>query len=254
MDTALQPSLPGPSVLGWHGKLPSSGDFTGRGLAYGIVSALDTWLQSGLVQLRHRHPDWQYFFSHSPTWSFLLPGGMLCPQPLVGCLMPSHDKVGRAYPLVVLRSLWPGRSLQEELPPQGCWHRQAIEVMLDARHEAFSAEQFDTEYRRVAASLPQPLPSSPATPAAAPVDVLQMFDMAASRSAPGSEGRQVPFDPSRGFWGGSLEGWPGRQLTSYWWTLSGGSAAQRVVHSGPLTTQLLIDLLTRTRDESPFAA
>lgn len=167
--------------------------------------------------------------------------------------MPSHDKVGRAYPLVALRSLWPGRSLQQELPPQGCWHRQAIEVMLDARHEAFSAEQFDNEYRRVAASLPKPLPSSSAPLTAGPVDVLQMFDTAASRAASESDGHQPPPDPSRMFWAGSLEGWPGRRPTSYWWTLSGGSAAQRVVHDGPLTTQLLIDLLTRTRDELPFA-
>lgn len=239
-------------VLGWYGKLPSAGDFTGRGLSYDIVTQLDAWLQSGLVQLRHRYPDWQYFFSHSPTWSFLIPGGMLCGHPLVGCLMPSHDKVGRAYPLMVLRSLWPNRSLQQELPPQGRWHSQAIELMLDARHETFGVEQFDLEYRRVASSPAPPLMQSVSTRPAKSLDVLTLFD--AAPTAANGINPATSQDPSKLFWAGALDDWPGRNgRISYWWTLGGGPSAQRVVHDGPLTTQLLIDLLTREHDK-PLSA
>lgn len=87
--------------VGWWGKLPARGDFVGRGLPPRWRSDWDDWLQRGLVlasaeldgaALRAR-------LAGFAPWRYLaLPasGEIWC-----GILVPSHDRVGRAFPLTL---------------------------------------------------------------------------------------------------------------------------------------------------------
>jgi type VI secretion system protein ImpM len=85
----------------WWGKLPSRGDFIGRGLPPRWRSDWDAWLQRGLAlaaatldgaALRERlggFAPWRYV-------ALPAPGEMWC-----GIIVPSHDRVGRAFPLTL---------------------------------------------------------------------------------------------------------------------------------------------------------
>lgn len=90
-----------PRRVGWWGKLPARGDFVGRGLPARWRSDWDAWLQRGLAlaattvesaALRER-------LGAFAPWRYLaLPatGEVWC-----GIIAPSHDRVGRAFPLTL---------------------------------------------------------------------------------------------------------------------------------------------------------
>jgi type VI secretion system protein ImpM len=94
-----------PRRVCWYGKLPARGDFVGRGLPARWRSDWDGWLQRGLAlaatwldgaALRER------LGSFAP-WRYLAlpaPGEIWC-----GILVPSHDRVGRAFPLTLVERL-----------------------------------------------------------------------------------------------------------------------------------------------------
>ena len=90
-----------PRRIGWWGKLPARGDFLGRGLPPRWRAEWDDWLQRGLGlaassfdgdALRER-------LAGFTPWRYLaLPaeGEAWC-----GIVVPSHDRVGRAFPLTL---------------------------------------------------------------------------------------------------------------------------------------------------------
>jgi len=85
----------------WYGKLPARGDFVGRGLPPRWRGDWDGWLQRGLAlaattldraELRERlaaFAPWRYL-------ALPAPGEIWC-----GIIAPSHDRVGRAFPLTL---------------------------------------------------------------------------------------------------------------------------------------------------------
>ncbi|WP_427913439.1 type VI secretion system-associated protein TagF [Ramlibacter sp. MMS24-I3-19] len=90
-----------PRRIGWWGKLPARGDFVGRGLPPRWRAQWDGWLQQGLAlaastidgdALRERlagFAPWRYLAlpSQGEAWC--------------GIVVPSHDRVGRAFPLTL---------------------------------------------------------------------------------------------------------------------------------------------------------
>jgi type VI secretion system protein ImpM len=96
---------PPPRRVSWWGKLPARGDFVGRGLPAHWRRDWETWLQRGLAlaattfgaaalreHLRAFAP-WRYVVLDEP-------GAIWC-----GILVPSHDRVARAYPLTLAERL-----------------------------------------------------------------------------------------------------------------------------------------------------
>lgn len=90
---------------GWWGKLPGTGDFSGRRLCSGHQRQLGDWLQDELGAMRARHSHWQSAYLAAPLWHFALGAGLLGDAAQLGVLMPSVDKVGRYFPLVILQAL-----------------------------------------------------------------------------------------------------------------------------------------------------
>jgi type VI secretion system protein ImpM len=142
---------------GWHGKMPSLGDFATRRLDADFVSAWDEWLSDGLARLR-REPDWPAAYLASPSWRFLLlPGvlpGKLGEQAWAGVLMPSVDRVGRYYPLTIVQAF-------DKLPADAAgvealwtWLLKIDEAAADALHDDWPIETLEAELARLPA--PQP--------------------------------------------------------------------------------------------------
>lgn len=89
--------------IGAFGKMPSLGDFFRFDLPPGFASAWDGWLSETLSQVRRSLGGrWQESYNSAPIWRFTLEAGLAGPNAVLGVLMPSVDRVGRAFPLTLV--------------------------------------------------------------------------------------------------------------------------------------------------------
>lgn len=94
------------TIPGWYGKLPSLGDFASRRLPVEFVKAWDTWLQEVIPASRDILAErWFDSYLTMPIWRFVLLPGLVTKSGWAGVLMPSVDRVGRHFPLMVAMEL-----------------------------------------------------------------------------------------------------------------------------------------------------
>jgi type VI secretion system protein ImpM len=94
---------PEPASIGFFGKVPTRGDFVSRRLGGALHGALDQWLSRAIVTSRRQLGEaWLPAYLVAPVWRFVLGGGTMGPHPAVGVMMPSVDRVGRYFPLVLV--------------------------------------------------------------------------------------------------------------------------------------------------------
>jgi len=87
---------------GYHGKIPTQGDFIQRGLPLAFTRAWDRWLMEGIAALKARRGDgWLDGYRSAPLWRFAAPGGAFGEAAMVGVLIASLDRVGRTFPLTI---------------------------------------------------------------------------------------------------------------------------------------------------------
>jgi type VI secretion system protein ImpM len=135
-------------VPGWYGKLPSLGDFASRRLPQEWIAQWDGWLAEGLHQLREAAPEtWLDDYLASPAWRFaLLPGSL--PDGSgeglrVGVMIPSVDRVGRYFPLVVVSPPLPRPNDGAQVAALWQWAGQLEDIAVNALHDDWSAETLD---------------------------------------------------------------------------------------------------------------
>jgi type VI secretion system protein ImpM len=167
---------------GWHGKLPSLGDFASRRLPHEFVEAWDGWLAAGLAALKQGAPDaWLDGYLASPIWRFMLCPGVL-PAPCgdrawAGVLMPSVDRAGRYFPFTIIAPL-PGLPTDDEgLAGLQRWLHALDDVAADALQDDWPVAQLEAELGRVR---PLAAPRSAAARAStllAPHAAVQSFDL-----------------------------------------------------------------------------
>lgn len=113
------------STVGWFGKLPALGDFASRRLDPQAVQAWDACLSEGLEACRAAWGEaWLDRYLSAPVCCFVqgedLEDG---DPPTAGVLMPSVDRAGRYFPLLLVQPL-------SALPPgDAAW--QALQNHLD---------------------------------------------------------------------------------------------------------------------------
>ncbi|AUM13932.1 type VI secretion system-associated protein TagF [Ketobacter alkanivorans] len=91
---------------GLHGKLPQQADFISRTLPMAFTSGWDDWMQRSLLASQEiLGNQWLEIYLTSPVWRFVLSAGVFDQQAWAGVMVPSVDKVGRYYPLLLAQPL-----------------------------------------------------------------------------------------------------------------------------------------------------
>jgi type VI secretion system protein ImpM len=87
---------------GFDGKLPSRGDFIGRGLPKSFLTPWQAWVDASLTASRRTLGEtWLPAWMEAPIWRFTLPADACGPDAVLGLTLPSVDRAGRHYPLTV---------------------------------------------------------------------------------------------------------------------------------------------------------
>lgn len=154
---------------GWHGKLPSLGDFASRRLDSSFIETWDAWLAAGLLALREANAEgWLDAYLASPSWRFVLQPGVLDDGGWAGVLMPSVDRVGRYFPFTIALPLGHGPASVQQLAALWHWLGRLDELASDALQDDWSVERLEAELARMAAPPLEPVdaPAAPPPPAA----------------------------------------------------------------------------------------
>ena len=147
-------------MAGFYGKLPAKGDFLTRGLPREFIDRWDDWLQTGMNDSRQSLGDgWLQTYLTSPLWRFVVSANTLSAAPWAGVFMPSMDKVGRYFPMMI------ATELSTEAQPllvaafSNSWFDAMEEQLLSALdNEHLDMDQFDNAVQSV------PMPESTALP------------------------------------------------------------------------------------------
>lgn len=92
--------------VGFFGKLPSRGDFVRNGVSRALASAWDRWLQTVMPgSARELTRAWSKQQPDTPAWRFAFGAGVCGPHAACGLWLPSADRVGRAFPLLIAAEL-----------------------------------------------------------------------------------------------------------------------------------------------------
>ncbi|TFW14754.1 type VI secretion system-associated protein TagF [Duganella callida] len=147
---------------GFFGKVTSHGDFVSRRLGADFLRVWDAWLQEGLQQSRTvLGPRWLNTYLSSPIWRFALSSDVCGEHGWAGLMMPSVDRVGRHFPLVLARALPAPASPLDCAQKHDDWYAQLEALALWSLEEGFSLEQFDATLSSV------PTPHADAAPGGA---------------------------------------------------------------------------------------
>lgn len=90
-------------LAGIVGKIPALADYVERGVPHWFAHPWSAWLDrvmgEGAAAFGAR---WKRLFAVSPPWGFAVPAGVLGPVACVGLMLPSSDRIGRAFPLTLI--------------------------------------------------------------------------------------------------------------------------------------------------------
>ncbi len=127
-----------------YGKLPARGDFITRRIGRPFVDAWDSWLQEAITATREALGErWLDFYLTSPVWRFALGANCCGPNSVFGVVMPSVDRVGRYFPLMLGRELPPGIELMSIVTRLSPWYQEIEDRALAALTDAFQLEDFE---------------------------------------------------------------------------------------------------------------
>lgn len=216
----------GAGTPGWHGKLPSLGDFASRRLPHDFIEVWDGWLAAGLAAMRAAGPDvWLEGYLASPIWRFLLlPGALPGPHGQTGwagVLMPSVDRAGRYFPFTVARPLERLPHDNESFTALHRWLRQIDDLAADALQDDWTVNQLEAELERT-----RP-PSIPAGQAARRTTALPAASSAAAFAIDSAaDVTALITEDALGIWQTAVSG------QALWWCEPGADPGRLVVTRG----------------------
>ena len=134
------------SRFGAFGKMPSVGDFFRFGVPPGFVTAWDSWVQHGMLEVQSAlGDDWDRHYMSAPIWRFCLSPGLAGPQKVIGVLMPSVDRVGRRFPLTLMAALQtPGPAQLDHFSEEALFVRLE-DLALDALDDSMTREKLEND-------------------------------------------------------------------------------------------------------------
>lgn len=142
------------SLLGYYGKVPTHGDFVGKGLPRSFREPWDAWVQEVMNASRQQMGEsWIQHYLTCPLYRFALTGGICGEQVWLGVIIPSVDQVGRYYPMTLCRSLPGSPNLLEAMPKHANWFERAETLVMSCLEDDFSLETFDQQLQAMAQEL-----------------------------------------------------------------------------------------------------
>ncbi len=208
-------------AAGLYGKHPGFGDFISAGLGEGWRGFAD-WAEAALGGWREgAGPDWQAQFDAAPPLCFWI-GPALAGQALRGAWIPSRDRTGRRFPLVVAQA----GGAPPVLDSADAFYVAALEALTRlAALPGFEPREAVTTLELLpAGDMPPTWPTFWAVnPQLAPLELLQR--LAATDHAHAAAARSYWwFSGPDGTHAGVLacQGWPGP--TELGWLIAGGQA------------------------------
>ena len=143
-------------MVGFYGKLPAKGDFLTRGLPREFIDQWDDWLQVGMNDSRELlGDDWLQTYLTSPLWRFTLPVNTVSADAWAGVFMPSMDKVGRYFPMMVAAQLPESSSHLLVAAACGKWFEAVESFLLTALDaEELDMDKFASELQALAIAAP----------------------------------------------------------------------------------------------------
>ncbi len=94
------------SPPGFFGKLPCNGDFIQHDVSQEWLEKWDRWQQSCIFESRGAlQGEWLDAYLSGPIWRFVLSEGACGSGAYAGVIVPSVDRVGRYFPLTLVRQL-----------------------------------------------------------------------------------------------------------------------------------------------------
>jgi type VI secretion system protein ImpM len=138
-------------VTGYFGKVSTYGDFVSRRLPPQLIDAWDGWLQQCVQASQDRLGSaWLERYLTSPVWRFAIAPGVLGLTGLGGVMMPSVDRVGRYFPLMIGA---PGAAaLLDWLHGQAAWYDAIEDLARESLDPGFVLGRFDHAPEPVAES------------------------------------------------------------------------------------------------------
>jgi len=139
MDT----SAPRP---GFFGKVPTRGDFVSRGMAPDFRANLDRWLSASIEASRRlMGQSWLPAYLCAPMWRFILGSGLVGNHPTIGVMMPSVDRVGRYFPLILAMELPDCRTPAHLFHSGNSWFEAVETLLLTSLENDFDLDAFDRQ-------------------------------------------------------------------------------------------------------------
>lgn len=128
--------------LGLYGKLPAHGDFLSRNLPDGFVHGWDDWMQRAIASSQEQlGSSWLNIYLTSPLWRFVLSPGVVDHQAWAGVMMPSVDKIGRYFPLVLAAPCKSGSTVTDVMVNASHWFEQLEAIALSGLDENVTVEE-----------------------------------------------------------------------------------------------------------------
>ena len=120
-------------ATGVFGKLPAHGDFIHRNLSSKVINNLDSWLQAFVGSTQERlGASWLDIYLTSPIWRFCFSSGVVDDHVWAGILLPSVDRVGRYFPLMMVRKLGVSIAPTQFICSQDAWYNNLESAALQA--------------------------------------------------------------------------------------------------------------------------
>ena len=129
-------------LAGLYGKLPGYGDFIFRNLNTSFINSWDEWLQHFISGSQEQIGEgWLDIYLTSPIWRFVFSPGVIDNNMWAGIMMPSVDRVGRYFPVSVVKPFPANTNPVNFVLKQQAWF-EAIEAhCLSALDGAIDADE-----------------------------------------------------------------------------------------------------------------
>ncbi|RWX81504.1 type VI secretion system-associated protein TagF [Neorhizobium lilium] len=136
--------------LGFFGKLRTHGDFVSIGMGRSLQTFLDAWLQAGLQAVqRDGGSDWERQFRAMPSWRFVVGRALWGPATIAGIIVPSLDRVGRSFPLVLAAQLHDFAGHPRRIRQDETWFTAAEAIAETCLRKDFDIDNFTSRLSKL---------------------------------------------------------------------------------------------------------